>query len=197
MLAELLGAARCVGCGAPGDFLCYECRKQAPPANRVQVRGADSATALWAWAGAPRTLVLGLKLRGQRSFAVPLGRAVAHAAWRGGTMAEVVTWVPGRSRDIRRRGFDHAELIARQAASELGFEARPLLRRSGDQRDQVGLSRSERLRNQSSQLLVAQPAGSVLLVDDLITTGATAASCCAALEAAGAQRIEVIAPCRA
>ena len=197
MLAELLGTERCLGCGAPGVLLCRTCAGEASPAKSVAVGGADSAVAMWAWDGAPRSLVLGLKLRSQRSYAVPLGRAAAHALWRAGTRTEVVTWVPGRPPDIRRRGFDHAEAIARCVARLLGFEVEPLLRRSGRQRDQVGLSRLERLDNQSPHGFVAQAASSVLLVDDLITTGATASSCAAALRLAGARRVEVVAPCRA
>lgn len=197
MLAELLGVPRCASCGAPGDLFCRSCSEPVPPAPPVHLPGVDAAVCAWHWSGAPRSLVLGLKLRAQRANAGPLARGTAGALWRRGTMAEVITWVPGRPRDMKRRGFDHAECIARDVAARLGLPALPLLRRAGSHRDQVGLGRGARLRNQRDAFCARSFEGAVLLIDDLITTGATATSCASALREAGASRVEVAAPCRA
>ena len=197
MLAELLGVPRCASCGAPGDRFCPECSEAAPPAPRVHLPAVDAACCAWLWAATPRSLVLGLKLRGQRDNAAPLAQGTAEALWRAGTLAEVVTWVPGRPRDMRRRGFDHAECIARNVAARLGLPAVPLLRRAGSHPDQVGLGRGARLSNQRDAFWASPFEGAVLVIDDLITTGATASSCATALKGAGAARVEVAAPCRA
>lgn len=198
MWAELVGGQRCISCGAPGACLCDRCADALPAAPAIQLPEIDRASSAWPWVGAPRRLILDLKLRSLKACAPALGRGAASAVWRIGSQAEVVTWVPGSARDIRRRGFDHAEVIARQVAQLLGLGAVGLLERSGPSRDQVGLSRSERLENRSGGFVAKGRAeGIVLLVDDLITTGATARACARALRAAGADGIEVATPCRA
>jgi len=141
------------------------------------VDGSSSAVAAWQYAGAARTLVLDLKLTGRRAAAAPMIVALARAILRAGTSAEVVTWVPGRRRDTRARGFNHAELLGRGVAETLGLDARTLLRRRGYRPDQAALS------------------GAILLIDDLVTTGATARACTMSLRRAGAERVEVAAVC--
>lgn len=198
MWAELVAGQRCISCGAPGSSLCDSCAVALPAAPAIALPEVDRTSSAWPWAGAPRELVLGLKLRALRMHAPALGRGAATAVWRAGSTAGVVTWVPGRTRDIRRRGFDHAEVIARSAARLLGLDAARLLQRPDPGRDQVGLSRSQRLENQGGRFdAVRQIGGVVLLVDDLITTGATATACARALRAAGAEAVEVATPCRA
>jgi ComF family protein len=141
--------------------------------------------------------VLGLKLRQRRTFAEPLADGMARATQSKGLLGEVITWVPGRRRDILDRGFDHAEVLARATARRLGLPAMGLLARTGHVADQSGLGRAERFANLEGAFSCRRAQGRVVLVDDLVTTGATAGACAEALLAGGATYVEVLAACRA
>lgn len=152
----------------------------------------------WRYEGPPRSLLLALKLRGIRAAGRPLVEEMARACRAAGLTASCVTWVPARPKDARRRGFDHAELLARGVAGALGLPPASLLGRRGVQADQAGLSRAARLANLTDAFTACgRVDGPVLLVDDLVTTGATAAACARALRATGATRIELTTACRA
>src|SRR4051812_40062541 len=109
-MTDLLSAARlerCAGCGTPGRVLCPACAlsaARAPEGPRLQ--GVTSVRAAFAYEGAPRNLVLALKLRAHRAAAGPLVAGLAGVVARSGMRAGVITWVPGRAADVRRRGFD-------------------------------------------------------------------------------------------
>jgi predicted amidophosphoribosyltransferase len=146
--------------------------------------------------------VLALKLRHLRDAAQPLVEAMVSAFYRHGLGGETVSWVPARRRDIRIRGFDHAEVLARALAQRVGLPAAALLERRGTQRDQSGLGREERSVNlqgafRAPETLLGPSPGRVLLVDDLVTTGATASACSSALRATGVVRVGLLAACRA
>lgn len=117
-------------------------------------------------------------------------------ARRDGLVGTAVTWVPGRRRDIRRRGFDHAEVLARGVAEVLGLPVAGVLRRVDSRPDQTTLTAAERRRSPVGAFEARSCAQGVVLIDDLVTTGATASSCAAALRRAGAPSVEVVAPCR-
>jgi predicted amidophosphoribosyltransferase len=142
-------------------------------------------------------LVLDLKSRGRRDAVAPLASALVAEARRGGLASEVVTWVPCPTAARRRRGFDHAELLARAVAGALGLPCRGLLLRAGPVLDQVGLTAQERWANLAGAFTARPPRGPVCLVDDVITTGATAGCCANALRGAGATGVELLAACSA
>jgi predicted amidophosphoribosyltransferase len=199
VLAELISPARCIACGRSGPLACSGCRSSLGPAPAGElVAGIDRVVSAWVYEGIARSLVLGLKLSGREACADPLSLAVASSVLREGLRADLLTWVPARTRDVRRRGFDHAEVLARRAGRLLGLPVRGLLVRQGSARDQAGLSRAERAQNLQGEFQARSggPAR-VALVDDLITTGATAKACAEALSAEGYARIELLTPCRA
>jgi predicted amidophosphoribosyltransferase len=194
---DVLVPAPCVGCGGPGP-LCRPCAGAVTPAAGGPLGApARRIMAPWAYEGAARGLVLGLKLGGSRPCGEALAAEMCRALRRAGVAADLVTWVPARRRDVRRRGFDHAEVLARAVAPALGLPARGLLVRVEDRRDQASLTRDQRRRNLLGAFRALPCGGSVLLVDDLVTTGATAAACSEALLAAGAASVEVLVACRA
>ena len=163
----------------------------------MAIKNVARALAPWAYEGGPRSLVLTLKLRGSRTAAEPLIGAMAGCIRSAGLDADVVTWVPARSKDKKGRGFDHAEVLARGVAQRLGLPAAPLLARCGAQVDQVGLDRRQRWTNLTHAFRATGPiSGPVLLIDDLVTTGATSSSCAGALRGAGASRVDLLVACR-
>lgn len=194
----LFGPPRCVLCRKREDWLCASCRSRAlPPQEAMAIEDVASAVAPWAYEGGPRRLILALKLRGLKAAATPLIDAMVRSSRLAALDADVVTWVPARSRDRAARGFDHAEVLARGVAARLGLPAASLLARRGHQVDQAGLDRARRLTNLASAFRApGGVSGRILLIDDLVTTGATARSCAGALTAAGAARIDVLVGCR-
>ena len=102
----------------------------------------------------------------------------------------VVTNIPASNKAFRRRGFDHGELLAKDTASLLGLRFTPLLQRP-QSKDQRELSRKERIVNMDGRFKVAfsNPPDTVLLIDDVYTTGATLCAASEALLAAGVKEI--------
>jgi predicted amidophosphoribosyltransferase len=158
----------------------------------------DRVVARWSYAGAARKLLLDLKVGRRRAVAPVLAGGIYEELAVRGCALDMLTWVPARRRDIRERGFDHAELIAKALARATGLPCKPLLRRSTQKLpDQVGLSRTARTENLRGAFAALYCLGTIGLVDDLITTGATARSCAGALRAAGAGSVYGLVVCRA
>lgn len=186
---------RCAGCGVAKERLCSDCAVALESFSVPRVPGAERVLAAFAYEGAARSLVLDLKLRGDRGAAQPLVAGLVRAVATTGLSAELLTWVPGRSRENRRRGLDHAGILATGLGLALGLPVVPLLRRDAERADQASLGAAERWANLQGAFTARSCRGPVGLVDDLVTTGATAATCAGALRGAGAARIEVLAAC--
>ena len=150
-----------------------------------------------AYEGAGRALVLRLKVGAARSAAQPLVGAMQRAAVAAGGVTGTVTWVPGKPADMRRRGFDHAELLATEFSAGLGLPCRRLLDRRRIPLDQAALSASERRANLAGAFRADFTPREVVLVDDVVTTGATAEACARALRAGGARTVHLVVACSA
>ncbi len=161
----------------------------------------DGVVAPLAYRGVARDLVLALKFAGRTPAAVPLGRLLADAVVTARRPGDLLVPVPLSRARLRQRGFDQADEVARVVARATGIErgTRALWRRR-DTAPQSGLSRAGRRRNPRGAFAArrADVAGRcVLLVDDVVTTGATASACARALRRAGARRVVLAAACRA
>jgi predicted amidophosphoribosyltransferase len=187
-----------VACGVAGRTLCLSCLGSLrEPCEGSLPEGVAAIRAPWAYEGPIRSLILSLKVRGLRTAAIPLVEGMTEASRRQGLQGSVVTWVPGHRADIRRRGFDHAEVLGRGLAREIGLGSRGLLRRRHSTEDQTALSARARAANVRGAFCADSCPASVVLVDDLITTGATASACAYALLAAGAEHVELVVASRA
>jgi predicted amidophosphoribosyltransferase len=194
----VVGEARCVGCRRRAGVLCVACAAELRPADpRVATPPLDRLLCALDYSGAARSLVLDLKLRGRRGSALPLAARMCDLVARSGTGARVITWVPGRPPEARRRGFDHAAVLARAVARRLGLPARPLLERVGGAADQTSLSAAERWANLEGAFVARPGSEPALVVDDLITTGATLSACGQALARAGCKGVEGLIACSA
>jgi len=173
--------------------ICGECRTAAPPFARAMAYGS--------YEGGLRELIHLLKYGRVRPAAGVLGRMLAEVIQAFGSefLRAVVVPVPLHGSKLHQRGFNQAEEIARAALknlnrSELKFAAGVLNRRRATE-SQTGLSDHQRQQNVRGAFVVVLPgeiAGKdVLLVDDVLTTGATASECARVLRRAGADRVFV------
>jgi predicted amidophosphoribosyltransferase len=169
------------------------------------------------FAGAVRSALHELKYSGERRLARPLGEAIARRWVRVGQGASIVVPVPVHAERERQRGYDQAALIADVAAAALGVPCLRALERARATVAQFDLGRDDRAGNVAGAFQIRggtrsaavrapaatgaaagrTPAGTiagrwVLLVDDVVTTGATLAACAEALEAAGAMAVSAI-----
>lgn len=161
------------------------------PAGPVAVPGLDAVTSVLRFEGAGRDLLLALKYRNRRAVVALVASAMAGSVARGSrdaAGADLVTWAPTSTARRRDRGFDQAELLARAVARHLGCPVRATLRRTSS-RHQTGLDARQRHGGPTFSVR-RQVRGRVLLVDDVVTTGATLSAAAAVLRAAGA--IDVI-----
>ncbi len=204
-LRDLLLGFVCAGCGQGGHLLCPDCEaalagRAAPAWPTPAPPGLAPPWAAGEYADVLRAIVLGHKEHHQFGLRGPLGRLLAGAITALGPVAPVVLVpVPSRSAAVRARGHDPMLSIVRAAARSLGDAGREAvvakLLAPGRVLDQAGLGHAERQANLSGsmtcpsdgvrRLVDRVPAGSVVLCDDVITTGATAREAQRALEASG------------
>lgn len=186
-LAEALSLVfptACAGCDALDVSLCDACREQLVP----RVRHGEAAGLIvrsgLEFAGVAARVLRALKTDGRTGLARGLAPALAAAAAAFGEPAPVVVPVPTSRAAMRRRGYRVAELLARRA----GLRPRRLLTAARVVADQRGLSRRERADNVAGSMRAsARLAGCrVLIVDDVVTTGATLGEAARALRAVGA-----------
>lgn len=202
-LIELLYPRRatCVSCGSmlgnDRDDLCEECRAKLA-AQWVGVGigarrfGVDGAAYAYRYHGVAGAMVRCLKYGGAWSLAEEMGRDLARAAQMlRMEKIDAVTAVPMHRRRVLRRDKNHAEVLARVVAAELGLEYKELLGRTWNAPQQARLTKRERLRNLKGGFAASQELKGrrILLIDDVLTTGSTVKSCAAALRAAGAEKV--------
>jgi competence protein ComFC len=185
----------CARCGAPlGDpevDLCEEC------AGRPWF--FEQARSFGFYEGGLAELIKGLKFGGERALARELARYLLEAGEGLLTQAEALTYVPLTSGKLRQRGFNQAELLARELGKLADLPVIPALVKVRETADQTALKSWGRWENvrgafaPSGEPLCAR----LLLVDDVYTTGATAEECSRALREGGYEEVYVLTVARA
>ncbi|MDQ1521448.1 MAG: hypothetical protein QOI55_2521 [Actinomycetota bacterium] len=178
--------AACAGCGRRGRPVCDACaRALAPAPGAPPPTFVDDWFALYAYENVARELVARIKYRNARAILPFFADAIAEVAthrWR----VDGVTWAPTTTARRRERGFDHAELLARAVAKRMRVPARRDLVRTTAE-PQTG--RPYATRHDAVSFRAVHSSPTVLLVDDVATTGATLRAAARALRSAGAQRV--------
>jgi len=216
-LHAVLLPPRCLLCGGPGQArlaalgwrgpleICPACQAGLPraPAWQVVAGGFDRVCCPWAYAWPVDQLVRALKFSGERSHARLFGALlVLERLALGPPWPQLLVPVPLHPRRLRERGYNQAGELARFAARVAGLPLRPhALERVRETRKQSGLGAVGRAANVAGAFRVARRAGvaglRVALLDDVVTTGHTAAAAAVALRAAGAAQVELWAIARA
>jgi ComF family protein len=185
---SLLAPPLCGACGAAaaaGEPICRNCVASLELTRPLplSVPAADWALAAAPYEGIPRAMVTALKFRGRLTLAEPMAAALADAAAIR-LDGHVLVPVPPAPRRRRRRGFDPAEQIARALSRRLDLPLSHCLRRANGPR-QVGRPRRDRLASPPVVRATHPTPSRAVLVDDVVTTGATLMACATALRAAG------------
>lgn len=191
-LALLLPIA-CAGCDAPDVALCERCALALAPQPRRQWIEAPGGT-VPAWSGLPfdgvtARVVRAIKEDGRTSLVRALAPALAAALTHADAAGAAVVPMPTSRAAFRRRGFRVPDLLVR-AAGERPARLLRAVRRTGDQR---GLDRDARRRNVAGSLAARGATGRrVIVVDDVVTTGASLSEAVRALRADGADVVAVV-----
>lgn len=183
----------CPRCGAPfGSIQCSECNPVMLKASLHESLPFDQAASAVIFNDDTKLIVSAYKDQGERRLAKDIATIMARYASPSWTVKRpLVSYVPATKAAISRRGFDHTELLAKELATELGLESAGLLTqpKSIDQRK---LSRRHRQANMESKFRMipgATAPHSVILIDDVCTTGSTLYAASGALRQGGAQNI--------
>jgi predicted amidophosphoribosyltransferase len=208
-MLDLVLPTECGGCGAPSTRWCQACahdlrvRPDEPRLISPRVHAGVPVFSLGRYAGSRRSAIVAIKERGRSDLIRPLGAALNAGlaqllAW--GILCAPLTVVPAPTRPLaaRRRGGDPVARMALAAtAADPGATVVRALRMKTLARDSVGLSSAARQRNVAGQVRMRRPrkgfAGDVVLVDDIVTTGATAAESVRILQTSGAGVVAVLA----
>ena len=202
-LANLLFPDKCVLCGKilekDEEDLCHQCRIDAPqcPVLRDKYPFISQWTALWYYEDMVRRSLLRFKFHGKRHHAVVYGKLLARKL-RQEERADfdVLTWIPVSDKRRRKRGYDQVLLIAQALGRELEMEPQVCLKKIRNNPPQSGIvGQAERRANVLGAYGVCHPevleGKRVLILDDIITTGATAGECARVLRTAGASEVQL------
>ena len=200
-LKDILFPAKCVLCGnllkQEETDLCRSCRAEAPvhPDRKTKPQFLDSFAAVWYYEGSVRRSLLRFKFRGARSYAGCYGRQLAMTLSKKHPEGyDLLTWVPVSTLRRLRRGYDQVELIAYELGRELDMEPIPVLRKIHHNRPQSRIADgAARRANVLGVYRVMTPeilsGKRVLLLDDIVTTGATLSEAARMLKTAGAKEV--------
>ncbi len=200
-ISALLFPPKCLLCRKVLDDeeldLCHTCRVEAPecPISRKKLPFVDSWAAVWYYEDWVRRSILRYKFYGARSNAHGYGRHLAMKLQREHPEGfDLMTWVPISSLRRLRRGYDQVELLADAVGKEMELESVCLLKKTRNNRPQSGITGyAQRRANVLGVYRITEPelvqGKRILLLDDVITTGATASECARVLLTAGAKEV--------
>jgi ComF family protein len=201
-LALRITPPRCSSCGLPfqnlekdSEHLCGNCIRQTPP--------YAGARAFGHYTGELSGLIQGLKFQGRKNLAALLAPLMADVFFDTWSREEFdcIVPVPLHRKRKRERGYNQSELLSRLLARQLAIPDIHALIRVRSTLPQVGLTDSQRSENLRDAFRCAKPQQvsnrRILLIDDVMTTGATVASAACALLGGGASRVSVLTVARA
>ena len=202
-LSDWLFPEKCVLCGCVLEKdqldLCHKCRTEAPECgiSSVKYPFIDSWTALWLYQDLVRRSILRYKFYGRRNYAAAYARMLGVKLMKEERLeVDLITWVPISEKRRKKRGFDQGQLLAERLGRELDIPVRPLLKKIRNNPPQSGIvGQAHRKANVLGVYMATDVAAltgkRILLLDDILTTGATAGECGRILLTAGAEEVHL------
>ena len=178
--------------------VCPDClrtlRRVPESAQRRDVRNVTLAVAPLFYEGDVRASLLRYKFHGVTAYARVYADFIQKCIDENAISCDSITWVPLSRRRLRTRGYDQAELIARELAARMGLPCGRLLVKTVNNRAQSRTGSAEKRRANAAGVYACPcpekvQGKRVLLVDDIITTGATVSECARVLKAAGCEEV--------
>ena len=200
-LLHILFPPKCILCGKLLEKdeldLCRICRVEAPayPSGKRKLQFLDSFAAVWYYEGDVRHSLLRFKFYGRRNLASGYGRLLAMEIEKEHPEGfDVLTWIPVSPLRKLRRGYDQCELLAKAVGAELRIHPVPVLKKVRNNRQQSRIvGEAQRRANVLGVYRVINPElvkdKHILLLDDIVTTGATAGEAARVLLTAGASEV--------
>jgi competence protein ComFC len=185
---------KCEACGVEKgvvNSLCKQCLRELVKLKHGDTEAKDlSAFAVYDYTGLVGKIIRDYKYNGKRYLSAFMAKQMAVAV-KGGYSA--ICYVPLHKKRRRQRGFDQAELLAQGISETTGIPFVRAAKRIRNTRTQVSLGLKQRRENMKRAFVSTETiSGNVVLVDDVLTTGATASECASALVQAGASSVFVL-----
>ena len=198
-LLDLLYPPRCPFCRRflteNETGLCRFCRKKYENRTiRRELKNISECVAPFSYEGEVRESLLRYKFHGVTAYGPAYAEFIAKAIDESGISCDSMTWVPLSRRRLRKRGYDQAQILAEETAKRLGLPCERLLMKRVNTRPQSGLDSAEaRLKNAKGAYACIDPqklmGRRILLIDDIVTTGATLSECALTLKNAGCAEV--------
>ncbi len=199
-LLDLIYPPKCPFCGRllkkEETDLCTKCRFSLPEAEEPFKRGEfyEKCWSVYFYEDAVAESVKRFKFHGMQQYSAVYGRLLAMQILRARVSFDILSWVPGSKERTRQRGYDQTYLLAKAVAEELGVECHSLLSKNFDNPTQSKIK--DRAARKANVLGVFEARNEgllkgkrVLLIDDVITSGATLSECARVLRTAGATEV--------
>ena len=200
---DLLFPKRCIFCRRltqAGAWVCPRCRDTVPltgSAATQQFPQLDSCLSPLYYEEPVRGSLLRYKFGGRSAYAEVYGEFLAKCIDENGISCDSITWAPLSRRRLRQRGYDQARLLAEELARRTGLPCEPMLKKTRNNRAQSTMGDARKRRSNVRGVYAVLPGAEirgkrVLLVDDIVTTGATLSACAGELKRAGAAKVYAV-----
>ena len=198
-LLDLLYPPRCAFCrrllNEQERGVCRFCRRRYENnCIRREIKNTEFCVSPFRYEDEVRESLLRYKFRGVTAYGAAYAEFIAKCIDESDISCDIITWVPLSRRRLRKRGYDQARILAEETAKRLGCPCVQLLKKKTDTRPQSGIRNAEeRQKNAKGVYVCCTPEKTkdkrVLVIDDIVTTGATLSECASELQKAGSAAV--------